>query len=520
MEVSSGRDSGEDFVTRFELPKDEWVGIWESIYVDEMIKNRIINFGLLEHRLSGINFDKRSLSHHGAILLSGPPGTGKTSLAKGAANELSRELDMETVYKEINVQRLFSSGFGDTPTLVEEAFQEIIEPAELGSTFQILLLDEVESIFSSRDMLGSNDPFDAIRAVNEALRQLDKIAEVDDVYVVATSNQPSGIDRAFYDRTDEQLFVGNPRAEHRASIFEEIFEELNTTFETELPTNSSHLKELLDVSQGFSGRRIRKTVLSSLTRDATINQPEELSYEDIIDEFRDKREMINDGDRDYVELGIDPDESSIHHHDKKERNQTDTSDLESTGNQGKEGVTPDDMSEPTSASAADHQSSKTLSADTNGDSEESDQSSGSVNPRTVVMDRTKQNPDEQLRQRVTNFFSEVLEKVGIDNEDLQSVMMSDDLEELWYRLCMARDLQRIQFAVADVAIPVNITYDHDANNRLTVPSPDVFSGAQHGGPVKITLVATRDEEDSVDISTDSDDVILEMKTVNEGGDCR
>ncbi|MFC7078314.1 ATP-binding protein [Haloarcula halophila] len=307
--------SGAEFVRRYDLSEVDWKEKWDRIYINEKDKEKLINYGLLEQQLQAASFDQMTLSRHGAVLLSGPPGTGKTTLAKGAAYKLAEEIDREAlglervVFKQIEVRNLFSSDHGDTPKLVEEAFDRVIKGGQRGHTYQVVLLDEVESLFANRGLLGDTDPMDAIRAVNTALDCLDALSDLDNIYVIATSNQPGAVDSAFVDRTDEQIYIGNPEPKHRRQILEDIFTSLEEAFETQLSPTDEHIETLVRLSDGFSGRRMRKSVLSALAREtSTVRDPATLSIDQLLREFKHKREMLDNAGNDYIQLGVTPDQ--------------------------------------------------------------------------------------------------------------------------------------------------------------------------------------------------------------------
>ena len=79
----------EGIVAMHELPDPAWESRWTRIVVPEEVKERLLNFTLfsLRHRA---RIDAVRLPVHGLIVLAGPPGTGKTTLAGGLADQAAR----------------------------------------------------------------------------------------------------------------------------------------------------------------------------------------------------------------------------------------------------------------------------------------------------------------------------------------------------------------------------------------------------------------------------------------------
>jgi len=89
-----------------------------------------------------------------------------------------------------------------------------------------VLIDEVESLASSRSQQQGGDPSDAMRAVNSLLTSLDRLKSFPNVMVLATTNLTGQIDDAFVDRVDLKLHIGLPIHKARYEILRTCLEEL------------------------------------------------------------------------------------------------------------------------------------------------------------------------------------------------------------------------------------------------------------------------------------------------------
>lgn len=204
---------------------------WDSLIYDDALPSQLLRYltrmlGVMKQpglNLSTFNWNRLCLLH-------GPPGSGKSTLCRALAQKLSIRLSgsfPQAVLVEVNTNAMLSKYFGESGKLIGSMFEKIHSMAQSPTTLVCVVMDEVETIASSREKASmAGECGDGVRATNQLLTALDRLRALPNIIVLCTSNLLGAIDPAFLDRVDIKQLIPSPSPAAIYNIFRSCLNEL------------------------------------------------------------------------------------------------------------------------------------------------------------------------------------------------------------------------------------------------------------------------------------------------------
>ncbi|BFU22602.1 transitional endoplasmic reticulum ATPase, putative [Entamoeba histolytica] len=208
---------------------------WEDIGGLEQTKNElkeIVQWPVLHPEL----FKRYGQPPSRGVLFYGPPGCGKTMMAKAVANECQAN------FISVKGPELLTMWFGESEANVRNIFDKA-----RGAAPCVLFFDELDSIAQSR---GSNNGDSGVsdRVINQLLTEMDGMSSAKTVFIIGATNRPDIIDPALTrpGRLDQLIYIPLPDLEARVGV-------LQANLRKSPVAPDVNLRDIANATEGFSG---------------------------------------------------------------------------------------------------------------------------------------------------------------------------------------------------------------------------------------------------------------------------
>ncbi|VAH06430.1 unnamed protein product [Triticum turgidum subsp. durum] len=227
-------------------------------------------------------FEKFGMSPSKGVLFYGPPGCGKTLLAKAIANECQAN------FISIKGPELLTMWFGESEANVREIFDKARQSAPC-----VLFFDELDSIATQRGNSVGDAGGAADRVLNQLLTEMDGMNAKKTVFIIGATNRPDIIDPALLrpGRLDQLIYIPLPDVESRLQIFRACLRKSPVAKDVDL-------NALAKYTQGFSGAditeicqrackyAIRENIEKDMEKERRLKENPEAMEEDEVDEIK------------------------------------------------------------------------------------------------------------------------------------------------------------------------------------------------------------------------------------------
>jgi SpoVK/Ycf46/Vps4 family AAA+-type ATPase len=269
------------------LPAEHHDKDWDAIIVPAGVKERMLAQALLTLK-HGRKLATLAGLPHGLIVLAGPPGTGKTTLARGLAQISALALAREgaTTLVEINPHAFPSDMLGESQRNIMRLLTDTLPEIAARRPHTVVLIDEVESFAVRRNTASfETNPVDVHRATDAVMLGIDEVArKLPAVLFVTTTNFIDAIDEAFLSRADLVMHFALPDPGTIARILHDSLAELAVQWPALKPLlqSENEINEIARLCGGWSGRQVRKLVLAALAQRLEVaKDPARLTFEDL-----------------------------------------------------------------------------------------------------------------------------------------------------------------------------------------------------------------------------------------------